>query len=173
MTEQPTSQLAPTELAGIERRSVWVFIEHTDGRIADVSLELVGKARDLAGQAGYDVVGLLCGHDVDELAQEVIRHGAGRGPPTGRDCAPRVASALRCGLTADCTDLQIGDYESRRDDRTYTNLLFQIRPAFGGNLVATIVNPNSRPQMATVREGVMRKPAADAQRTGVAEQLVP
>jgi|BarGraNGADG00212_1021973.scaffolds.fasta_scaffold10192_2 electron transfer flavoprotein alpha subunit len=209
MTEQPTSQLAPTELAGIERRSVWVFIEHTDGRIADVSLELVGKARDLAGQAGYDVVGLLCGHDVDALAQDVIRHGADRvlladhpelahyrtlpyarvaitearrrrpeiflvgGTPNGRDFAPRVASALRCGLTADCTDLQIGDYESRREDRTYRNLLFQIRPAFGGNLVATIVNPNSRPQMATVREGVMRMPAADASRVGVVEAVTP
>src|SRR5664280_2252306 len=78
MTEQPNTELAAVERTAIERKRVWVFIEHADGRIADVSLELVGKARDLAGQAGYDVVGLLCGHDVDELAQDVIRHGADR-----------------------------------------------------------------------------------------------
>ena len=87
--------------------------------------------------------------------------------PNGRDLAPRVASALRCGLTADCTDLQIGDYDVQEGRQTYKDLLYQIRPAFGGNLIATIVNPNTRPQMATVREGVMRKPAADASRTGV------
>jgi electron transfer flavoprotein alpha subunit len=95
------------------------------------------------------------------------------GTPNGRDFAPRVASALRCGLTADCTDLQVGDYYLRREDRTYPNLLFQIRPAFGGNLVATIVNPNTRPQMASVREGVMRMPAADPGRTGVVERVMP
>jgi electron transfer flavoprotein alpha subunit len=95
------------------------------------------------------------------------------GTPNGRDLAPRVASALRCGLTADCTDLQVGDHYVKREDRTYTNLLFQIRPAFGGNLVATIVNPSTRPQMATVREGVMRMPAADGSRAGVVEQVTP
>jgi electron transfer flavoprotein alpha subunit len=95
------------------------------------------------------------------------------GTPNGRDFAPRVASALRCGLTADCTDLQIGDYYFKKEDRTYKDLLYQIRPAFGGNLIATIVNPSTRPQMATVREGVMRKPAADASRQGVVEKLTP
>jgi electron transfer flavoprotein alpha subunit len=74
----------------------------------------------------------------------------------GRDLAPRVASKLRVGLTADCTDLQIGDYAARGDE--YKNLLLQIRPAFGGNIIATIVNPKTRPQMATVREGVMMMP---------------
>ena len=192
-----------------EQKSVWVYIEHADGRIADVSLELTGKARDLADQLGYEVVGLLCGHGVEELARDVIRHGADRvlladhpelahyrtlpcarvaitearrrqpeiflvgGTPNGRDFAPRVASALRCGLTADCTDLQIGDYYLRREDKTFKDLLYQIRPAFGGNLIATIVNPNTRPQMATVREGVMRMPAADTSRTGVVEALTP
>ena len=86
--------------------------------------------------------------------------------PNGRDFAPRVASALRCGLTADCTDLQIGDYYVKKEDKTYKDLLYQIRPAFGGNLIATIVNPHTRPQMATVREGVMRKPAADSEPQG-------
>ena len=191
------------------QKSIWVYIEHADGRIADVSLELTGKARDLAGQLGYEVVGILCGHGVGELAQGVISHGADRvlladhpelagyrtlpharvaitearrrqpeiflvgGTPNGRDFAPRVASALRCGLTADCTDLQIGDYYARREDKTYRNLLYQIRPAFGGNLIATIVNPSSRPQMATVREGVMRMPPADTSRTGVVEPVTP
>ena len=73
---------------------------------------------------------------------------------TGRDIAPRVASELRCGLTADCTELQIGEH--RIKDKTYKNTLLQIRPAFGGNIVATIVSPESHPSMATVREGVMR-----------------
>ncbi len=187
--------------------AIWVFIEQTDGKIADVSLELTGKARELADQLGYEVVGLVMGHNVADLADEVIARGADRilladhpelavyrtlpyarvaiaearsrrpeifligGTPNGRDLAPRVASALRCGLTADCTDLQIGDYS--RKDETYKNLLHQIRPAFGGNLIATIVNPKTRPQMATVREGVMRMPAAHHDRKGVVERLTP
>ena len=74
----------------------------------------------------------------------------------GRDLAPRVASALKCGLTADCTSLEIGDHEEKKLGKTYKNLLYQIRPAFGGNIIATIINPETRPQMATVREGVMK-----------------
>ncbi len=75
----------------------------------------------------------------------------------GRDLGPRVSSALHSGLTADCTSLEIGDYEDAKTKQVYNNLLYQIRPAFGGNIVATIVNPECRPQMATVREGVMKK----------------
>ena len=75
----------------------------------------------------------------------------------GRDLGPRVSSALTSGLTADCTALEIGDHEDKKEGKTYQNLLYQIRPAFGGNIVATIVNPEHRPQMATVREGVMKK----------------
>jgi len=74
----------------------------------------------------------------------------------GRDLAPAVASALRCGLTADCTDLQIGDYTDKKTGEEFKNVLHQIRPAFGGNIIATIVNARNWPQMATVREGVMR-----------------
>ncbi|MEI6347030.1 MAG: electron transfer flavoprotein subunit alpha/FixB family protein [Bacteroidota bacterium] len=74
----------------------------------------------------------------------------------GRDLAPRIASALRCGLTADCTSLEIGDHTESKSGITYKNLLYQIRPAFGGNIIATIINPETRPQMATVREGVMK-----------------
>lgn len=75
----------------------------------------------------------------------------------GRDLGPRVSSALHSGLTADCTSLEIGDHYVKKSDTTYKNLLYQIRPAFGGNIIATIINPDHRPQMATVREGVMRK----------------
>jgi electron transfer flavoprotein alpha subunit len=75
----------------------------------------------------------------------------------GRDLGPRVSSALGSGLTADCTSLEIGDHEEKKEGKSYSNLLYQIRPAFGGNIVATIVNPECRPQMATVREGVMKK----------------
>ncbi len=79
----------------------------------------------------------------------------------GRDLGPRVSSALRSGLTADCTALEIGDHEDKKAGKTYTNLLYQIRPAFGGNIVATIVNPENRPQMATVRSGVMKAEILD------------
>lgn len=79
----------------------------------------------------------------------------------GRDLGPRVSSSLTSGLTADCTQLEIGDYEDKKTGKLYKNLLFQIRPAFGGNIVATIVNPDHRPQMATVRSGVMLREILD------------
>jgi electron transfer flavoprotein alpha subunit len=79
----------------------------------------------------------------------------------GRDLGPRVSSALKSGLTADCTSLEIGSHEDKRAGKTYENLLYQIRPAFGGNIVATIVNPEHRPQMATVRSGVMKSEILD------------
>ncbi len=75
----------------------------------------------------------------------------------GRDLGPRVSSSLTSGLTADCTELEIGDYDDKKSGKHYEGLLYQIRPAFGGNIVATIVNPEHRPQMATVRSGVMQK----------------
>jgi electron transfer flavoprotein alpha subunit len=84
----------------------------------------------------------------------------------GRDLAPRVASTLRVGLTADCTDLQIGSYTDPQTNETYDQLLLQIRPAFGGNIIATIVSPHHRPQMATVREGVMKLGEPDPNRQG-------
>ena len=79
----------------------------------------------------------------------------------GRDLGPRVSSSLTSGLTADCTQLEIGDYDEKKAGKHYENLLYQIRPAFGGNIVATIVNPDHRPQMATVRSGVMQKALYD------------
>lgn len=93
--------------------------------------------------------------------------------PVGRDLAPRVASAANVGLTADCTDLQIGDYLLKKEKREYKDLLYQIRPAFGGNIVATIVNPKTRPQMATVREGVMQPNLPDPNRNGEIDAIIP
>jgi electron transfer flavoprotein alpha subunit len=185
-----------------DNRNIWVFIEQEDGQLNSVSLELLGKGRDLAAQLESQVWALLLGHQVGDLAESLIQHGADHvlvadhaelaiyrtlpftrvigqqvaqhqpyifligATPVGRDLAPRIASAARVGLTADCTDLQIGDYTSKKEGKVYTNLLYQIRPAFGGNLIATIVNPHTRPQMATVREGVMRSSPADATRQG-------
>jgi electron transfer flavoprotein alpha subunit len=190
-------------------RDVWVFIEQEEGVIAEVSLELLAKGRELAQELNSRLYGLLCGHQVGDLAQTVIHYGADhvlladhpelemyrtlpyarvasdlireRRPyiflmgatPIGRDLAPRVASSARAGLTADCTDLQIGDYNSKKERRVYKDLLYQIRPAFGGNLIATIVNPTMHPQMATVREGVMHRGEPDMTRQGVVEKLAP
>ena len=90
---------------------------------------------------------------VRECAPQIVIFGATH---LGRDLAPAVASELRCGLTADCTDLQIGDYTDKKTGEEFNNVLLQIRPAFGGNIIATIVNARNWPQMATVREGVMK-----------------
>ncbi len=169
--------------------TVMVFVEHNDGRIADVSLELVCEASRLAAQLGGTVTAAAIGHGLDgELQQlglygcqtvyytedprlahftsvpyaktlartirerrpRIVLYGA---TTTGRDVAPRVASDLKCGLTADCTELQIGDHQV--GSHHYKEVLLQIRPAFGGNIIATIVSPESVPSMATVREGVM------------------
>ena len=188
-----------------ETREVWVFVEQEKGEIAPVSLELLCKARDLAGELDGRVCALLLGHEVADLSQQVIQYGADKvflaehpelaiyrtlpfaevatnlvrerqpyillfgATPIGRDLAPRIASAVRAGLTADCTDLRIGNFERR--GRTYEDLLYQIRPAFGGNLIATIVNPEMHPQMATVREGVMKLGKPDSQRQGQVERI--
>lgn len=186
---------------------IWVFVEQEEGKIAEVSLELLAKGQELAHKLNSQVCGLLCGVNIEPLAETVIHNGADRvllanhpelenyrtlpyariasdlarerrpyaflfgASPIGRDLAPRVASALQVGLTADCTDLQIGDYESKKEKKVYNNLLYQIRPAFGGNVIATIVNPHTRPQMATVREGVMRRHDADTSHQGVVEKI--
>jgi len=182
---------------------VWVFAEVEDGRIAEVSLELITKAGELARQLDAGRVGaLLLGEGVEPLAEELFAYGADdvfvsdeaalahyRTLPyaevvarviaaerpeimlfgattTGRDLAPRVASELQVGLTADCTDLQIGPHADVIRRKSYENILHQIRPAFGGNIIATIVSPETRPQMATVRPGVMRKGEPRAGRKG-------
>jgi len=173
--------------------NVFVYIEVEEQTIADVSLELLTKGRELASTLGVKLEAVLFGHNVRSLAPELAAYGADtvwvaddaifnpfRTLPhtavlcglieqekpqialfgatcTGRDFAPRVSSALHSGLTADCTQLVIGDHKDAKSGKEYTDLLYQIRPAFGGNIIATIVNPDHRPQMATVREGVMRK----------------
>ncbi|MBM4103024.1 MAG: electron transfer flavoprotein subunit alpha/FixB family protein [Planctomycetes bacterium] len=98
---------------------------------------------------------------VHKYKPQIVLYGA---TPAGRDLAPRIASIIKAGLTADCTDLQIGTHEIKKTGEVYENLLFQIRPAFGGNIIATIINYDRWPQMATVREGVMPMPIADGRR---------
>lgn len=173
--------------------NVFVYIETEGGKVADVSLELLTKGRELADRLGCKLEALALGHELKEMDKIVGRYGADTlwladdaelapyrtlphtavvcgifeeekpqialfgATPVGRDLAPRVSSTLRSGLTADCTSLVIGDHTDAKSGRSYENLLYQIRPAFGGNIIATIVNPDHRPQMATVREGVMRK----------------
>lgn len=175
--------------------NVIVYCEVEEGRIADVSFELLTKARDLARGFGCSVEAVAIGHGIGEEVKKVAAYGATRvyvaddarlehyltlpyarvvcdvfrtarpraalfgATSVGRDLAPRVSSELHSGLTADCTMLQVGDYRDGKSGREYKDLLYQIRPAFGGNIIATIVNPDCRPQMATVREGVMRREA--------------
>jgi len=100
---------------------------------------------------------------IHKYEPQIVLYGA---TITGRDLAPRIASAARAGLTADCTDLQIGDHRTSNNGELHKNLLFQIRPAFGGNIIATIINYDRWPQMATVREGVMPMPEPDVKRKG-------
>jgi electron transfer flavoprotein alpha subunit len=95
---------------------------------------------------------------IQEHKPQIVLYGA---TPLGRDLAPRIASFMKAGLTADCTDLQIGHHEVKKTKTVYEDLLFQIRPAFGGNIIATIINHDRWPQMATVREGVMPMPIPD------------
>jgi electron transfer flavoprotein alpha subunit len=103
---------------------------------------------------------------IKKYQPQIVLFGA---TSNGRDVSPRVASALKCGLTADCTDLQIGDYEFK--GQAWKDILLQIRPAFGGNIIATIVSPESSPSMATVREGVMKMKEPDhTKKTKVIEE---
>jgi len=181
---------------------VWVFAEQEDESLNDVSLELCGKARELADRLGVKMGAVLAGWNVRELAYRLIAHGADKvyhvhdtrlehyrtlpyarvmcqliqkhkpqiviygATPLGRDLAPRIASEMKAGLTAACTDLDLGEYKDARTKEVHKNLLLQIRPAFGGNIIATIINYDRWPQMATVREGVMRMSDADPKRKG-------
>lgn len=107
---------------------------------------------------------------VQQYKPQVMLYGA---TMIGRDLAPRIASYLHVGLTADCTDLRIDDYLDNATGTHHEKILFQIRPAFGGNVIATILSPGFLPQMATVREGVMKPEAADASRKTVIVELTP
>lgn len=103
---------------------------------------------------------------IKERQPQIVLFGA---TSVGRDLAPRVASFLKCGLTADCTSLEIGDHKDSKTE--YKDLLYQIRPAFGGNIIATIINPETKPQMATVREGVMKKEIFDQNHKGTVNNI--
>jgi len=104
----------------------------------------------------------------EEEKPQIVLMGA---TSIGRDLGPRVSSALHSGLTADCTSLEIGDHEEKKSGKVYKGLLYQIRPAFGGNIIATIINPDCRPQMATVREGVMKSEILDADYKGEVKKI--
>ena len=189
--------------------NVWVFIEQEAGKIADVSLELVSKARELADRLGVKVEALLIGDKLEACVPTLYSYGCDtvylvedkRLEPftvlpfakvimdlvlkhrpnilmfgatmKGRELAPRIASEKRCGLTADCTDLQIDDFEDKVNKKSYTDKLMQIRPAFGGNIIATIVNTWEDPQMVTVREGVMKLGTPDPSRQGELVRVTP
>jgi electron transfer flavoprotein alpha subunit len=177
--------------------NIIVYCEIDEGKVADVSFELLTKGRSLATRLKCKLEAVVIGSEVGDIPQQLFPFGvdtvyvaddarlehystlphtsitvqlfreqspqiALMGATTiGRDLGPRVSSALHSGLTADCTSLEIGDHEEKKTNTEYKNLLYQIRPAFGGNIIATIINPDCRPQMATVREGVMKKEIFD------------
>jgi len=180
------------------KKGVWVIAEQRDGNLQKVSLELLGKAREIADKLDGEVVAVLLGYEVDKLTDTLIHHGADRvilidnihlkhyttdaytkaicelanerkpeiifigATYIGRDLGPRVAARLKTGLTADCTGLDVDDE---------TKNLLMTRPAFGGNIMATIECPNHRPQMSTVRPGVFSVPCADYERRGEVERF--
>lgn len=187
--------------------NIFVYCEIEDGKVADVSLELLTKGRSLANQLGCKLEALAIGYKLDGIEKELFPYGVDcvhiaddkRLAPftslphcaitvgvfeqekpqialfgatsVGRDLGPRVSSALHSGLTADCTSLEIGSHTENKTGKVYENLLYQIRPAFGGNIIATIINPDHRPQMATVREGVMKKEIFSANHKGEVKKI--
>lgn len=187
--------------------NIIVFIETESGQIADVSLELLTKGRELSSKLNCNLEAVLIGFNVKPLTEELFNYGAQKiyvaddkkleffltlpysaiinelfrkekpqialfgATSIGRDLAPRVSSALTSGLTADCTSLEIGSHTEAKTGKVYDGLLYQIRPAFGGNIIATIINPDCRPQMATVREGVMKKEPLSNPVKGVIEMI--
>lgn len=185
-----------------DKHNLIVYCEFEDGKVADVSLELLTKGRVLADKLGIKLEAVVAGDNLKDVEKQILPYGVDTvykfedrrlypytslphssilinlfrekepriafmgATSIGRDLGPRVSSALHSGLTADCTQLEIGDHKDARTGEEYKDLLLQIRPAFGGNIVATIVNPECRPQMATVREGVMKKEVRDSNYVG-------
>lgn len=173
-------------------KNVWVFCEQRDGELQSVAIELLGVARELADKVNEKVVALLLGDGVSAKAKDLVAYGADEvrvvdhanlkhfvteyyaqavtqvvkandpnvvlfgATSIGRDLAPRLSARLHTGLTADCTKLEMDEAGN----------LFMTRPAFGGNLFATIICPEHRPQMSTVRPGVMKKPEFNGARKG-------
>lgn len=179
-------------------KGIWVFAEQREGKLQKVALELIGKGKDLSKKLGVELTAVLLGYDIDNMPKQLIDYGADkvlyvndpllknyttdgytkvisdliqeRKPEIllvgatyiGRDLAPRISSRLGTGLTADCTGLDI--------DNDTRNLLMT-RPAFGGNLMATIICESNRPQMSTVRPGVFEKLEKDSNRDGSIENI--
>ncbi len=190
-----------------DKNNLIVYCEFEEGKVADVSLELLTKGRTLATELGVKLEAVVIGDKLDGIESQVFPYGVDllykvadkrlypytSNPHAavlinlfkeiepqiclmgatciGRDLGPRVSSCLHSGLTADCTSLVIGNHTDPKTGKEYHNLLYQIRPAFGGNIVATIVNPECRPQMATVREGVMKKEILDPAYRGEVVEL--
>ncbi|MFW9962756.1 MAG: FAD-binding protein [Candidatus Sifarchaeia archaeon] len=178
-------------------KDVWVWCETNEGRLRGVGLELVTKGRELADKLGEELVAVLIGHEIESHANTLIHHGADKvlvvdekifahyttdaytialntliaprkpgivlygATSNGRDLAPRVAARMALGLTADCTGLDIDDERQ----------LVQTRPAFGGNIMAEILSPYTRPQMATVRPNVFKPGEPDTTRNGEIEKI--
>ena len=178
-------------------KGITVYVDHVGGRIHPVTFELIGKARELAAKINHPVYALFIGKDIEDKAEEILHYGVDKvfvaddpalesfnietyanvfsrfvnkvqptsllvgATPVGRQLAPRVASRFKTGLTADCTIL---DMQKDTD-------LVQIRPAFGGNIMAEIHTPRTRPQMATVRYKIMEAPKRQAEATGEIEKL--
>ena len=176
-----------------EHKDVWIFCEQKNGVVQSVAYELLGKGRELADTLGVDLCGVLLGENMKQAAQEIIHRGANKvylvdspklkhyqdepyskvlsklikqykpeivlcgATSIGRSLISRVAIAIHAGLTADCTGLDIDKKE---------RLLLQTRPAFGGNIMATIICPNHRPQMSTVRHKVMKEAEINNHRRG-------
>ena len=191
LLEKEPAVCANPDLKGY--KGVWVFIEQKNGKIQSVSYELLGKARELAVKLDCQVSGVLIGHKMDDQMDEIIWQGADNiylveapeiahfqdepyanilikliqkhkpeivlcgATSIGRSLIARVAAKMKVGLTADCTGLDIDPVKK---------ILLQTRPAFGGNIMATIISPNYRPQMATVRHKVMQSIQPDKRRKG-------
>ncbi|MCC0636020.1 electron transfer flavoprotein subunit alpha/FixB family protein [Clostridioides sp. ES-S-0005-03] len=179
---------------------VWVIGEQREGKINPVTIELIGEGRKLADQLGKELAVVIAGYEVEKEVKELLHYSVDKAyyindpllkdfttdgyaisiaglieekkpevvlvgaTSIGRDIAPRIAGKVGTGLTADCTKLEIDSTD---------NKLLQTRPAFGGNLMATIVCPKNRPQMSTVRPGVMAKAVRTESKTGVLEVVTP
>ena len=175
--------------------NIIVWAEHRDGKLLPVSMQLLNKAGELAGAIRCDVSAVLIGHQCGHLAESLIQHGASRvfviedpflslyqsdlypqlfadliadlmpeivlmgGTSIGSDLAPRVAAKLKTGLTAHCIDLSIENIDGK-------NRLIQVVPGWGGNMLIKIVCPERRPQMATVRPGILEAGLPDLSRKG-------
>lgn len=179
-------------------KGIWVFAEQRDNKILNVSLELLGEGRKIANKLGVKLTAILLGNNINDMAEKLVKYGADEvlsiddkflevysteaytrviselikekkpeivligATAIGRDLGPRLAARVKTGLTADCTKLDV-DLETRG--------LLQTRPAFGGNLMATIICPKHRPQMSTVRPGVMERGKFDENRTGTIKKV--